>query len=70
MLFRSFRDLSWFKPVFVGDTIRYETTVIGKRPSSKPGWGLLLNRARGYNQDGVKVFESHGASTAPMRAPQ
>jgi acyl dehydratase len=62
-----FRNLSWFKPVFAGDTISYDSTVIGKRPSSKPGWGLVLSRSRGFNQDGVKVFESHGASTAPMK---
>ena len=63
-----FRNLAWLRPVFVGDTITYDTTAMGKRPIARPGWGLVLSRARGFNQDGVKVYESHGASTVPMRA--
>ena len=61
-------DIRLPNPVFVGDTITYDTTAMGKRPIARPGWGLVLSRARGFNQDGVKVYESHGASTVPMRA--
>jgi acyl dehydratase len=39
------------KPVFVGDTLRVETTVIDKRPSkSRPGQGLVVLEHRTYNQ--------------------
>jgi acyl dehydratase len=39
------------KPVFVGDTLRVETTVIDKRPSkSRPGDGLVVFEHRTYNQ--------------------
>lgn len=63
-----FRDLNWFRPVFVGDTISYESAVAAKRPASRKGWGLVSGRVQGHNQDGVKVFESFGASMLPMRA--
>jgi acyl dehydratase len=39
------------KPVFVGDTLRVETTVIDKRPSkSRPNQGLVIFEHRTYNQ--------------------
>ena len=39
------------KPVFVGDTLRVETTVIDKRPSkSRPNQGLVVFEHRTYNQ--------------------
>ena len=63
-----FRDLNWLRPVFVGDTISYETTTMEKRPASRTGWGILTTRVTGNNQDGVKVFECFGASMLPMRA--
>ena len=62
-----FFDLTWKRPVFVGDVISYETTTLDKRPSSKPGFGKLTNRARGYNQKGELVFEAHGFGLAAMR---
>jgi len=40
------------KPVFVGDTLRVETTVIDKRPSkSRPAQGLVVFEHRTYNQN-------------------
>jgi acyl dehydratase len=40
------------KPVFVGDTLRVETTVIDKRPSkSRPNQGLVVFEHRTYNQN-------------------
>ena len=62
-----FRDLHWFRPVFAGDTIAYESTAMGTRASSRPGWGMLLSRVIGVNQEGVRVFETHGASMTRMR---
>ena len=39
------------KPVFIGDTLRVETTVIDKRPSrSRPENGLVVMEHRTYNQ--------------------
>jgi acyl dehydratase len=52
-----FRDLQWLKPVYPGDTIRYATEVVGKRPlESRPDWGLVLLRNTGINQAGDLVF--------------
>ena len=40
------------KPVFIGDTLRVETTVIDKRPSkSRPSDGLVVFEHRTYNQN-------------------
>lgn len=40
------------RPVFAGDTIRAETTVIGLRPSSsRPGQGIVQFEHLGYNQN-------------------
>ena len=39
------------KPVFIGDTLRVETTVLEKRPSkSRPNQGLVVFEHRTYNQ--------------------
>jgi acyl dehydratase len=53
-------------PVFVGDTLRFETTVISARPSrSRPDAGVVVFEHRAYNQDGVLVCQ--GRRTALMR---
>ena len=40
------------KPVFIGDTLRVETTVLEKRPSnSRPTQGLVVFEHRTYNQN-------------------
>ena len=45
------RDLKWLKPVYVDDTITYETEVIETRFSkSRPNLGLLTVRSTGVNQ--------------------
>jgi acyl dehydratase len=52
-----FKNLIWKRPVFVGDTIRYTSTITDKRPSkSRPDWGLLMQRNEGVNQDGNLVL--------------
>jgi acyl dehydratase len=56
-----FRNLVWKKPVFAGDTIRYASTVVDKRPSqSRPEWGLVFHRNSGVNQHGDEVFAFDG----------
>ena len=61
------RDLRWLKPVLVGDTLTYETTVTGKRAHLRPGWGIITSRATGTNQHGVRVYQASGAVLLPMR---
>jgi acyl dehydratase len=52
-----FRDLQWLKPVYVGDTIEYQSEVIETRTSnSRPGFGLMTIRASGVNQKGDTVI--------------
>jgi acyl dehydratase len=52
-----FRNLRWFKPVFVGDTIEYRTRVSDKVDlKSRPDRGLLVSDVQGRNQKGEIVF--------------
>ena len=45
-------------PVFVGDTLYAETTIVAKRPSSsRPGHGVVTVHTLGRNQDGAQVIE-------------
>lgn len=50
-----YEDVQHPKPVFPGDTLQFRTEIVDKRPSSKPGRGIvtLLHRVR--NQDGDEV---------------
>lgn len=44
-------------PVYVGDTLYAESTVIGKRPSkSRPYAGIIKVSTRGFNQDDTTVI--------------
>jgi itaconyl-CoA hydratase len=55
-------NLGWDKvrataPVFAGDTLYAESTVLSKRESkSRPGQGIVTVSTRGVNQDGVEVM--------------
>lgn len=45
-------------PVYAGDTIYSESSVVEKRESkSKPQWGIVKIRTRGINQDGKVVID-------------
>lgn len=45
-------------PVFAGDTLYSESEVLERRESkSKPQWGIVKVRTRGYKQDGILVVE-------------
>ncbi|MFZ4808043.1 MAG: MaoC family dehydratase [Hyphomicrobiaceae bacterium] len=49
--------IRWLKPVYVGDTIRYTSTVTDKVPSrSRPTVGLVVTENQGFNQHGALVF--------------
>jgi acyl dehydratase len=57
-----FKDLVWHKPVHVGDTISFATTLVSKRASvSRPGWGLIFSRNTGTNQKGELVYSFIGS---------
>jgi acyl dehydratase len=57
-----FTKLRWLKPVYAGDTISYDTRLIEKRLTSRPGWGLVKSKNSGINQYGVTVFEFESVS--------
>lgn len=61
------RNIRWSRPVYVGDTITYSSTITGKKPSTgRPGWATVLSRSEGVNQDGQTVLTMDGAVTMPM----
>jgi acyl dehydratase len=57
-----FKDLAWHRPVYVGDTISFASTLVAKRKSlSRPGWGLIFSRNTGTNQKGELAYEFVGS---------
>jgi acyl dehydratase len=48
----AFLGMTWDfrKPVFIGDTIYVQQTVASKRPTSKPGLGIIVYGAKVINQ--------------------
>jgi len=65
-----FRDLKWLKPVYVGDTIDYQSEVIALRPSgSRPRTGLMSFVSTGVNQNGEPVI-SFVSTTLVERRPE
>ena len=54
-----FTEVSFPKPMFHGDTLYAETTILDKRNSkSRPGQGIVTFEHRGYNQDGKLVAKA------------
>lgn len=54
-------NLKWLKPVCVGDTISYRSTVTAKRAmASRPDLGLVFSLNQGFNQQGEEVFRFDG----------
>lgn len=49
------RAWTFRRPVFIGDTITVVTTIVGARPTSKPGAGLVEQRVDVVNQNGDVV---------------
>jgi acyl dehydratase len=63
-------DLRWLKPVYPGDTISAEMTVLEARVmNSKPHIGLVLSRWRVFNQDAVDVMTMQGWGMFARRDP-
>lgn len=50
-----YADVEHPKPVFPGDTLSFRTEVLEKRPSSKPGRGIVTLHHKALNQDGAEV---------------
>lgn len=65
-----FRDLRWYKPVFVGDTISYSVEVIEMRVSqSRADRGIVNMLGIGENQHGVRVISFESATFVERRDP-
>jgi itaconyl-CoA hydratase len=61
-------DIRLMKPVFVGDTIYAESTVISKRESvSRPTQGIVGVHTRGLKSDGVLFIEFERTVLVPKR---
>ena len=49
-------ELRWLRPVYPGDTLRVETTLIDKTPSrSRPEMGSFRSQVKVFNQDDALV---------------
>lgn len=58
-----FESVSFPRPVFAGDTLRAETTVVAVRPSqSRPGQGIVTFEHRGLNQRDEAVVVARRAA--------
>lgn len=65
-----FRELKWLKPVYVGDTIEYQSEVTELRLSnSRPGSGLMTTLSTGVNQNREPVI-SFLSTTFVQRRPE
>lgn len=64
-----FDNLKWLGPVRAGDTVAYDMTLTGKRPTKRPGWGLVTIGATGRSADGATLFSFDGRMLWPMREP-
>jgi acyl dehydratase len=65
-----FRNLAWYKPVFVGDTIHYRARLTEKIDlKTRTERGLLASLVQGCNQDGEIVFAVTSQILAERREP-
>lgn len=63
-------QLRWKKPVYPGDTLRVETTLLEKRRSqSRPDMGIFKSTGRTINQDGEVVLEMISNGLIKVRDP-
>ena len=63
-------ELRWLKPVYPGDTLGAEMTVLEARVmKSKPHIGLVLSRWRVFNQAGEDVMTMQGWGMFGLRHP-
>ena len=63
-------NIRWLKPVFPGDTLRLQTTVLETRPmGTRPDIGMTRNRWEMFNQHGDKVLHMEGWGMFKRRHP-
>ena len=63
-------NIQWPKPVFPGDVLRLQSTVLQTRPmNSRPHVGLVRNHWEMFNQDGDKVLNMDGWGMFGRRHP-
>jgi len=63
-------SLKWLKPVFPGDTLRLQVTVLEVKPMGKrPDVGLTRNLWEMFNQHGDKVLHMEGWGMFRRRTP-
>lgn len=63
------RNVQLVAPVFIGDTVYAETTVLEKRTSrSRPGQGIVTVATRGLKQDGTVFLTWERTFLVPLRA--
>jgi len=62
-------DLEFMRPVLVGDTLTAESTVVAARESgTRPQFGIVTWRTRGFNQDGAEVVAYQRSNLVRKRA--
>lgn len=62
-------DVTLPHPLFEGDTLYADTVVVAARESkSRPGWGIVTLKQRGFIQDGTVVLVMTRAVMIPKRA--
>ena len=64
--------IAWegLKPVFVDMTVRFTTTILGKRPSaSRPEWGLVHFLHEGHSLEGELVMRHESHVFIELKAP-
>ena len=65
-----FRNLSWMKPVFVGDTLEYRARLSQKIDlKSRPDRGIVATDLQARNQKGEIVFAVTSQILAERREP-
>ncbi len=63
-------NLKWLKPVYPGDTLRCETTVLEKRRSrSRPDMGIFKSHLTVFNQHDEPVMEMVSNGLIRVREP-
>lgn len=63
-------ELRWIKPVYPGDTLRCENTLLEKRRSkTRPEMGILKGETRVYNQHGELVMSLKAMGMIATRDP-
>ena len=64
-------ELKWHRPVYPGDELRAEMTLISKRRmKSRPDMGLTKSRNEVYNQEGELVLSMIGNGLIRVRNPE